>query len=312
MGDQATPWMRTTLNQPKLSREAERELLTKIRAGDETALAAIMISQFKTVFYIAKRYQNMGFDLDDLVQEGFAGLFRAIKKFNPNKGCCLATYASHWIALYISRALTSKGHMIRLPVHAQALLHQISKVSSLLSEELHRAPTDQELAERTGVDIMKMRTVQQCWRPTVSLDAQRFSPDAPEDSADFHMVFADPATLYDRSREEKLHKIELLQHLLADERLLEPEERAILNIRFGLQAHEPQTLKAIGERFGVTRERIRQIQNASLRKLRKFLKQSGTEFDENLRNCAPKTHTRRRKIADSASTRAPELDLVQV
>ena len=89
MADEVNPWMRTAFDQPKISRDAERDLLTKIRAGDRTALTALMISQFKTVFFIAKRYEGMGFDLEDLVQEGFAGLLKAIKKFNSDRGCCL-------------------------------------------------------------------------------------------------------------------------------------------------------------------------------------------------------------------------------
>ena len=100
MADQAiaTPWMRTTLLNPKLSADAERELLNRVRADDKTALEALMISQFKTVFHIARRYPHMGgFDLDDNIQEGFLGLLRAIKKFNPDKGVCLATYASRTV-----------------------------------------------------------------------------------------------------------------------------------------------------------------------------------------------------------------------
>src|SRR5271165_570955 len=208
MADEVTPWMRTAFDQPKISRDAERDLLTKIRAGDRTALTALMISQFKTVFFIAKRYEGMGFDLEDLVQEGFAGLLRAIKKFNSDRGCRLATYASHWIMVSITRALTREGHLVRLPVYAQALLYRITKTSNLLSEQLHRAPTDEELAERTGLDIKKMRSFQQCWRPTVSLD-ERFTDEDAGSAADEdrYGIVADPATVYDRTKEETLHKI---------------------------------------------------------------------------------------------------------
>ena len=177
MADQAiaTPWMRTTLLNPKLSADAERELLNRARADDKTALEALMISQFKTVFHIARRYPHMGgFDLDDNIQEGFLGLLRAIKKFNPDKGVCLATYASHWVNVTISRALTSKSHLIRLPVHAQVTLSHITRTANLLSEELQRSPTDEELAERLGVDMIKMRTLQETWRPAVSLDDDAF------------------------------------------------------------------------------------------------------------------------------------------
>ena len=271
MADEVNPWMRTAFDQPKISRDAERDLLTKIRAGDRTALTALMISQFKTVFFIAKRYEGMGFDLEDLVQEGFAGLLQAIKKFNSDRGCCLATYASHWIMVSITRALTSKGHLVRLPVYAQALLYRITKTSNLLSEQLHRAPTDEELAERTGVDINKMRSFQQCWRPTVSLD-ERFS-DEDSGSEDGYGIFADPATVYDRTKEETLHKIDLLMKIL-DDNVLTPRERAILNSRFGLGAEQSQTLTAIGKRYRVTRERIRQIETHLLQKLRKHIQQA--------------------------------------
>ena len=269
MADQSTPWMRTSLNQPKLSREAERDLLAKIRAGDKPALEALMVSQFKTIFFIATKYQGKGFDLDDLVQEGFFGLYRAIQKFNPDKGCCLATYATNWIKIYITRALTSKAHSVRLPVYAQALLYKITKASDSLTEELNRAPTEEELAERTGLDITKMRAIQQCWRPTVSLD-ERFSDENAESDVDRYSIFADPATVFDRGKEETLHKIDLLKLILADNDVIKPRERAILRARFGLGTHT-QTLRVIGRRFGLTRERIRQIQNETLRKLRKHL-----------------------------------------
>ena len=300
MADQAiaTPWMRTTLLNPKLSADAERELLNRVRADDKTALEALMISQFKTVFYIARRYPHMGgFDLDDNIQEGFLGLLRAIKKFNPDKGVCLATYASHWVSVTISRALTNKAHLIRLPVHAQATLYQITKTMKLLTEELHRSPTDEELAERVGVDMIKMRTLQETWRPAVSLDDDAFS----DSESGLHNVIADPATAYDRDREDDLHKIERLKQLFSNANLLDADERAILCSRLGLDTGEPQTLEILGERFGVTRERIRQIQHGCLRRLRKYMLQSDSEFAEVLKRCASGTRTRRRrKLVDKA------------
>jgi RNA polymerase primary sigma factor len=312
MAEQTTPWMRTAFQEPKLSREAERDLLTKIRAGDRTALTALMVSQFKTVFFIAKRYQGMGLDLEDLVQEGFGGLFRAIKKFNPDKGCCLATYASNWIMISITRALTTKGHLVRLPVYAQALLYRITKTSNLLSEQLHRAPTDEELAEHTGLDIKKMRSFQHCWQPTVNLD-ERFTDEdsGSEAEEDRYAIFADPATVYDRSKEETLHKIDLLMKILEDNHVLTPKERAILSSRFGLGTEQSQTLTAIGKRFRVTRERIRQIQNQLLRKLRKhmqeaearsFMTAEDRDLREKIEKCRRITPYASRALAETPNT----------
>ena len=294
MADQAieTPWMRTTLLNPKLSADAERELLNRVRADDKTALEALMISQFKTVFHIARRYPHMGgFDLDDNIQEGFLGLLRAIKKFNPDKGVCLATYASHWVNVTISRALTSKSHLIRLPVHAQVTLSHITRTANLLSEELQRSPTDEELAERLGVDMIKMRTLQDTWRPAVSLDDDAFF----DSESSLHEMIADPATVYDGDREDDLHNIKRLKQLFSNPNLLDADERAILCSRLGLDSDEPQTLEMLGERFGVTRERIRQIQQRCLRRLRRYMLQSDSEFAEVLKNCSGVSRTRRRK-----------------
>ncbi len=302
MADQtmATPWMRTTLLKPKLSPDAERELLKRVKADDKTALEALMISQFKTVFHVARRYQHMGFDLDDLIQEGFLGLLRAIKKFNPDKGYCLATYASHWVSVTISRALTNKAHLIRLPVHAQATLYQITKTMKLLTNELNRSPTDEELAERMGVEMIKMRTLQETWRPAVSLDDDCFS----DSESGLHSVIPDPATAYDRDREDNLYNIERLKQLFSNSNLLDADERAILCSRLGLDTGEPQTLEILGKRFGVTRERIRQIQHGCLRRLRKYMLQSESEFAEVLKRCASGTRTRRRrKLVNKAPPR---------
>jgi RNA polymerase primary sigma factor len=286
-----TPWMRTTLLKPKLSADAERELLNRVKADDKKALEALMISQFKTVFHIAKRYQHMGFDMEDLIQEGFMGLLRAIKKFNPDRGVGLATYASYWVSVSISRALTGKAHLIRLPVHAQATLYQITKTIDLLSEELHRAPTDEELAERLGVDIFKMRSLKGAWRPAVSLDDEV----VPGSESFWHEVIADPATVYDDNRDNDLAKIKRLKQLFSNPKLLDPNERAILCSRLGLDRGEPQSLEMLGQRFGVTRERIRQIQHMCLRRLRRYMMQSDNEFVEFLENCSEVSGTPRRK-----------------
>jgi RNA polymerase primary sigma factor len=290
-----TPWMRTTLLKPKLSADAERELLNRVKADDKTALEALMIGQFKTVFNVAKRYQHMGFDMEDLIQEGFVGLLRAIKKFNPDRGVGLATYASYWISVTISRSLTGKAHLIRLPVHAQATLYQITKTIDLLSEELHRAPTDEELAERLGVGIVKMRALKGAWRPAVSLDDEV----VPGSESFWHEVIADPATVYDDNRDNDRARIKRLKQLFSNPKLLDPNERAILCSRLGLDRGDPQTLEMLGERFGVTRERIRQIQHMCLGRLRRFMMQSDNEFAEMLENCSEVTSTRRRtKLID--------------
>jgi RNA polymerase primary sigma factor len=217
------------------------------------------------------------------------GLQRAIKKFTPDRECSLATYASHWIMLTITRSLTTKGHLIRLPVHAQALLYQITQAEERPSEKLHRTPTDEELAESMGLDIMKMRTLQQTWKPAIRLDADSFA------ESEWHELIPDPSTVYDPVVEEKREKIERLRKLFANQDVLESDERAILCGRLGLDTGEPQTLDSLGERFGVIRERIRQIETRCLLRLRKCLKQSDSELVEDLEKCRGRSSSRRRR-----------------
>lgn len=240
----------------------EIELAAKIKLGDAAARELMIKANLRLVVKIARDYEGFGLPLLDLISEGNIGLMKAVERFDPAKGGKLSTYGAWWIKQSIKRALANQAKTIRLPVHLVDKISKMRRTAMRMQEDLGREPTDDELAEVMGVSsyrVSQMRTASV--RPT-SLDA----PVGDDDSNTYSEIVQDEAAenpyeqLEDKTVTDMLH--ELVETL--DER-----ELTILRYRFGLDGGQEKTLEEVGQKFGVTRERIRQIQNIALRRLRK-------------------------------------------
>jgi len=247
-----------------LTREEEVELADRIKEGDKEARAHMIKANLRLVVKIAQDYANYGLPLLDLISEGNIGLMKAVERFDPNKGGKLSTYAAWWIKQSIKRALANQSKTIRLPVHMVDKISKMRRVAMVLSEELGREPTDEELSEEIGFDRAKLSHLKSAAQRPASLDA----PIGEDDNTQFGEIIGD---------EKARTPLELLSHKNMHMQLdgllevLDERERKIVDARFGLAGQKPKTLEEVGQEFGVTRERIRQLQNIALKKLRRAL-----------------------------------------
>jgi RNA polymerase sigma factor (sigma-70 family) len=239
---------------------ARKAVLQKQVTAAEAARRAFIQSNLRLVVSIAKRYQGTGLSLLDLIQEGNLGLMRAVEKFDHRKGFKFSTYATWWIRQAIGRGIADKGRTIRLPSHLVDTMAVLSKASGNLLKALEREPTADELAEETGLPVDRVRMALHAAPDLVSLSAS-----IGDDDAELGDVLADrnAESPFDLAA-SSLARTDLMK-LLA---FLNPREREILSLRFGLEGEQPLTLDEVGRQFNVTRERIRQIEAKALTKLR--------------------------------------------
>ena len=245
-----------------LTPEQEIELADLIKNGDTDARDLMIKANLRLVVKIARDYEGFGLPLLDLISEGNIGLMKAVERFDPSKGGKLSTYGAWWIKQSIKRALANQSKTIRLPVHLVDKISKMRRAEMKLQEEFGREPTNEELAmelDTTPLRIAQMRNASV--RPA-SLDA----PIGDEDSNTFGEIVEDEAAYTPYEQLEEKTVTDML-HDLVD--TLDEREITILRYRFGLDGGEEKTLEEVGQKFGVTRERIRQIQNIALRKLRK-------------------------------------------
>jgi len=249
-----------------LTAEDERELAGLIAEGDEAARARMIESNLRLVVKIAKRYMNRGLPFLDLIEEGNMGLIKAVEKFKVSKGCRFSTYATWWVRQSIERALVNQSRTIRLPVHVADDINRLVKVSREMVQRLKRDPTIEEIADAMDSDPAYVRRMMILLKKTYSIEHPM------GDNNDYSLI----DTIEDKNIVDPGSMIEDLDrfaHVLEWMDELSENEKEILALRFGLNDREPQTLDTIGRQFGVTRERIRQIEAKSLAKLRKTLEE---------------------------------------
>jgi len=240
---------------PLLTPDQEIELAAKIKKGDREARALMIRSNLRLVVKIAHDYANLGLPLLDLISEGNIGLMKAVERFDPAKGGKLSTYAAWWIKQSIKRALANQSKTIRLPVHLVDKISKMRRVSLQMSEELGREPTDDELGDEIGIASGKVSQLE-------------FGEIVGDEDAQ---------TPFELLRDKNLrNEVGGLLDVLDD------REKKIIFQRFGLDGGKPKTLEEVGKKFGVTRERIRQLQNIALSKLRRALAKKERPVDVEL------------------------------
>ncbi len=269
-GDTAIKLYLREIGQVKLlTPQEEIELAARIKKGDKKAREQMIKANLRLVVKIARDYEGIGLPLLDLISEGNIGLMKAVERFDPAKGGKLSTYGSWWIKQSIKRALANQSKTIRLPVHLVDKISKMRRTALRLQEELGREPTDEELGEELGTTAARVAQMRMAAVRPASLDA----PIGDEDSNNFAEVVQDESaeTPYQQLEEKTVTRMLLTRMLQEMVKTLDNREATILRARFGLDGGVQKTLEEVGQKFGVTRERVRQIQNIALRKLRKMI-----------------------------------------
>jgi RNA polymerase primary sigma factor len=247
-----------------LTPQEEIELAARIKKGDKKAREQMIKANLRLVVKIAHDYENFGLPLLDLISEGNIGLMKAVERFDPAKGGKLSTYGSWWIKQSIKRALANQSKTIRLPVHLVDKISRMRRTALKLQEVFGREPTDEELADEMGMSVSRVAQMRTAAIRPASLDA----PIGDDDTNSFAEVVQDDNASTPFQELDQKTATDMLQEMV---KTLDERESTILRYRFGLDGGSEKTLEEVGAKFGVTRERVRQIQNIALTKLRKML-----------------------------------------
>ncbi|MGD7652981.1 MAG: sigma-70 family RNA polymerase sigma factor [Verrucomicrobiales bacterium] len=258
-------YLREISKTPLLTAAEEVELAGRIKDGDEEARAHMIRANLRLVVKIAQDYANYGMPVTDLISEGNIGLMKAVERFDPEKGGKLSTYAAWWIKQSIKRALANQSKTIRLPVHMVDKIAKMRRIAAMLTEALGREPTDEELSEEIGVPRHKLAMLRQASHRPTSLDA----PINEGEATEYSEVIRDERAVDPLNVLADKNLYGELDGLLE---VLDERERRIIDERFGLSGKKALTLEEVGREFGVTRERIRQLQNSALTKMRRALR----------------------------------------
>jgi RNA polymerase primary sigma factor len=249
---------------PLLTPQEEIQLAAKIKKGNRKARLKMIKANLRLVVKIAHDYSNLGLPLLDLISEGNIGLMKAVERFDPAKGGKLSTYAAWWIKQSIKRALANQAKTIRLPVHLVDKISKMRRTSMQLGEKLGREPTDAEVAAALDLPPAKVTQLREASIRPASLDA----PIGDDDATEFGELVGDEAALtpFELLRDRTMQQE--VRNVIGE---LDEREATILTLRFGLDGKKPKTLEEVGKQFGVTRERVRQIQNIAITKLRRIM-----------------------------------------
>jgi RNA polymerase primary sigma factor len=248
---------------PLLSAEDELKIAKRVKRGDAHARRIMIRSNLRLVINIAKQYGNFGVPLLDLIEEGNLGLMKAVSKFDPKLGYRFSTYAAWWIKQHVTRALADQGKTVRIPVYMVETLSRFRKVNERLTHRYRRKAKVAELARAMKLSVTKIKELQQMDQGTTSLD----QPVGDEGEASIMDLMEDPKTSTSQDHINDMFRGERVESLLSK---MNPREREILELRFGLKDGETHTLNDAAKRFNITRERVRQIEAVALKKLRVF------------------------------------------
>jgi RNA polymerase primary sigma factor len=260
--DAVMTYLREIGRVPMITHEREIELAQRIERGDRDAMKQFILANLRLVVSIAKRYVGRGLTLLDLIQEGNIGLIRAVQRYDWRRGHRFSTHATWWIRQAISRAVADKGRTIRLPVYVNTALNRIRRERQRLLQELGREPTEQELADATGLDPIRMVELQAAPGAPVSLEL----PVGEDEEQELGDVLADTESASPEDIATTQTLKDEVQRVL--ESVLTPRERLVLQLRFGLGNGQAHPLEQVGRELGITRERVRQIEAGALAKLR--------------------------------------------
>ncbi len=257
---------------PLLTFDQEQELAKRIAEGDQEARARMIESNLRLVVAIGKKYINRGLPFSDIIEEGNLGLIRAVEKFQYQRGFKFSTYASWWIKQSIERAIVNQTRTIRLPVHIAEIVNSYTRATRQLTQKLGREPVVEEIAKKMRVTIEKVRSISQVVRETYSLDM--LIGDQEEDT--LKDILQDTSALSPASVSDDIRRREHIDDWLKQ---LSVSEKKVVEMRFGLNDGEPMTLDSIGKEFGITRERVRQIETQALNKLRAITRRKKIDLE---------------------------------
>jgi RNA polymerase primary sigma factor len=259
--DSVKAYLNEITNHDRLTAEEEKELSSRILAGDQDAVRRLAECNLLLVVSVAKKYQNCGMPFLDLIQEGNIGLMKAASKYDGSKGFRFSTYATYWIRQAISRALGEQSRAIRIPSNMLELLSKVKKAKAELMQINGTDPSEKEIADHIGAELDKVQTVLDLAQVTTSLD----TPVDDEGETCIGDLIADNSAENPLSKLLREANSQIIQSVL---NTLPPREAEILRMRFGIDREKPMTLEEVGQHYGLTKERIRQVENKAIRKLR--------------------------------------------
>jgi RNA polymerase primary sigma factor len=265
-------YLKEIRNIPLLTASEEISLSRRIKKGDEQARKAMIQANLRLVINIAKRYMRLGTPFLDLIEEGNLGLMKAVDRFNPNKGFRFSTYAAWWIKQAITRSISEQGKMIRVPVYMNDIIAKWRKTKERMSQRLKRLPTDDEIAKKLKIPRDKITQIN-FWMATSTSSLE--APIGEDSEGKVSDLIEDQTSIQPDSKIEHLLDKERVANLLE---IMTDREREILDMRFGLADKKTHTLAEVARKLGVSRERIRQIEELALKKIRKFVEGTNEEL----------------------------------